>query len=157
MADDAAAKKKATDDAEAAAAAAALAWPTEGRTSNHKGKGMGRIHGFRPGADVDPALNPSFAAALRRACPANNTARGAGSGMDSTSATFDNAYYRMLQSGRGLLSSDEVLLTHPKTRRFVALYAARQDAFFRAFVSSMLRMSALNQPGEVRANCRRHN
>ncbi|KAF7011160.1 hypothetical protein CFC21_025495 [Triticum aestivum] len=116
-----------------------------------------RIHGFRPGADVDPALNPSFAAALRRACPANNTARGAGSGMDPTSATFDNAYYRMLQSGRGLLSSDEVLLTHPKTRRFVALYAARQDAFFRAFVSSMLRMSALNQPGEVRANCRRHN
>ena len=71
--------------------------------------------------------------------------------------TFDNAYDRMMQSGRGLLAFDKVLLTHPKTWRLVVLYAASQDAFFRAFVSSMLRMSALNQPGEVRANCRRHN
>ncbi|WVZ73002.1 hypothetical protein U9M48_021373 [Paspalum notatum var. saurae] len=105
----------------------------------------------------DPALSPSFAAALRRACPANNTDRGAGSAMDATSATFDNTYYRMLQVGRGLLSSDEALLTHPKTRAFVALFAASQEAFFRAFAKSMLRMAALNGGDEVRANCRRVN
>ena len=116
-----------------------------------------RIHGFRRNADVDPALSPPFAAALRRACPANNTARAAGSAMDSTSTAFDNAYYRMLLSGRGLFSSDEALLTHPKTRGFVALYAASHDAFFKAFIDSMLRMSALNAAGEVRANCRRIN
>ncbi|KAM0872573.1 hypothetical protein ACQ4PT_038627 [Festuca glaucescens] len=119
-----------------------------------------RIRGFPGGGggDVaDPALRPSFAAALRRACPANNTARGAGAWMDPTSAAFDNAYFKMLQSGRGLLASDEALLTHPKTRRMVALYAASQGQFFEAFVSSMLRMSAQNQPGEIRANCRRHN
>ena len=120
-----------------------------------------RIHGFGGRQNdvngFDPALKPSFAAALRRACPANNTARAAGSAMDSTSTAFDNAYYRMLLSGRGLFSSDEALLTHPKTSAFVALYAASQDAFFRAFVSSMLRMSALNAAGEVRANCRRPN
>ena len=98
------------------------------------------------------------AAQLRRTCPANNTARAAGAGMDPTSAAFDNAYFKMLLTGRGLLASDEALLTHPKTRRLVGLYAASQGAFFQAFVSSMLRMSALNQPsGEVRANCRRHN
>ncbi|TVU27573.1 hypothetical protein EJB05_19064, partial [Eragrostis curvula] len=112
-----------------------------------------RIHG----GPTDPALNPSFAASLRRACPANNTARAAGSGLDSTSAAFDNAYFRMLQSGRGLLSSDEALLTHPKTRAFVALYAASQEAFFRAFAKSMLRMGGLNGGQEVRANCRRVN
>ncbi|GJM87539.1 hypothetical protein PR202_ga03504 [Eleusine coracana subsp. coracana] len=106
---------------------------------------------------VDPALNPSFAASLRRACPANNTVRAAGSGLDATSTAFDNTYYRMLQAGRGLLSSDEALLTHPKTRAFVALYAASQEAFFRAFVKSMLRMSGLNGGNEVRANCRRVN
>ncbi|OEL16342.1 Peroxidase 64 [Dichanthelium oligosanthes] len=106
---------------------------------------------------LDPALSPSFAASLRRACPANNTARGAGSGLDATSAAFDNTYYRMLQAGRGLLSSDEALLTHPKTRAFVALYAASQEAFFRAFAKSMLRMGALNGGDEVRANCRRVN
>ncbi|KAJ1281777.1 hypothetical protein BS78_04G331700 [Paspalum vaginatum] len=106
---------------------------------------------------LDPALSPSFAAALRRACPANNTDHGAGSAMDATSATFDNTYYRMLQVGRGLLSSDEALLTHPKTRAFVALFAASQEAFFRAFAKSMLRMAALNGGDEVRANCRRVN
>uniref|UniRef100_A0ACD5VPI7 Uncharacterized protein n=1 Tax=Avena sativa TaxID=4498 RepID=A0ACD5VPI7_AVESA len=116
-----------------------------------------RIRGFPGGGGADPALRPSFAAALQRACPANNTARGAGAWMDPTSAAFDNAYFKMLQSGRGLLASDEALLTHPKTRRMVALYAASQGQFFEAFVSSMLRMSAQNQPGEVRANCRRHN
>ncbi|KAL6635435.1 hypothetical protein ACP70R_028106 [Stipagrostis hirtigluma subsp. patula] len=106
---------------------------------------------------VDPALSPSFAASLRRACPANNTARAAGSALDSTSTAFDNAYYRMLQSGRGLLSSDEALLTHPKTRAFVALYAASQQAFFRDFAKSMLRMSELNGGAEMRTNCRRPN
>ncbi|CAN6279480.1 unnamed protein product [Urochloa humidicola] len=105
----------------------------------------------------DPALSPSFAASLRRACPANNTARGAGAGLDATSAAFDNTYYRMLQAGRGLLGSDEALLTHPKTRAYVALYAASQEAFFRAFAKSVLRMGGLNGGDEVRANCRRVN
>lgn len=112
-----------------------------------------RIHA----SQVDPALNPSFAASLRRACPANNTVRTAGSGLDATSTAFDNTYFRMLQAGRGLLSSDEALLTHPKTRAFVALYASSQEAFFRAFAKSMLRMSGLNGGDEVRANCRRVN
>lgn len=119
-----------------------------------------RIHGHGQrvvtGGD-DPSLSPSFAAALHRACPANNTVRAAGSGLDATSAVFDNNYYRMLEVGRGLLSSDEVLLTHPKTRAFVALFAASQEAFFRAFSKSMLRMAALNGGDEVRANCRRVN
>ncbi|PNT69749.1 hypothetical protein BRADI_3g60880v3 [Brachypodium distachyon] len=111
---------------------------------------------------ASPALRPSFAKALRRACPANNTDAAAGWAFDSSTpkakASFDNGYFRMLQSGRGLLTSDEALLTHPKTRAFVALYAASQDEFFRDFVASMLRMSALNDPaGEVRAHCRRRN
>ncbi|CAL4886190.1 unnamed protein product [Urochloa decumbens] len=116
-----------------------------------------RIHPSAPGGLADPSLSPSFAASLRRACPANNTARGAGAGLDATSAAFDNTYYRMLQAGRGLLGSDEALLTHPKTRALVAMYAASQEAFFRAFAKSMLRMGGLNGGDEVRANCRRVN
>ncbi|CAN6232784.1 unnamed protein product [Urochloa humidicola] len=114
-----------------------------------------RIRG--PAGMADPALSPSFAASLRRACPANNTARAAGAGLDATSAAFDNTYYRMLQAGRSLLGSDEALLTHPKTRALVAMYAASQEAFFRDFAKSMLRMSGLNGGDEVRANCRRIN
>jgi peroxidase len=117
-----------------------------------------RIHiNSNNGDQMAPSLNPSFAASLRRACPTNNTVRAAGFGLDATSAAFDNTYYRMLQAGRGLLSSDEALLTHPKTRAFVALYAASPEAFFRAFAKSMLRMGALNGGDEVRANCRRVN
>ncbi|XP_074590457.1 peroxidase 64-like [Curcuma longa] len=114
-----------------------------------------RIHNFDENDDVDPTLDPSFAARLRRICPAHNKVRNAGSAMDTvTSAVFDNAYYELLLRGRGLFSSDEALLTHPKTQGFVSQFASSQEDFFKAFVKSMVRMGSLQGGEEVRKDCR---
>nr|CAD1830540.1 unnamed protein product [Ananas comosus var. bracteatus] len=113
-----------------------------------------RIHNFDSTNDVDPSMNPTFADSLRKACPAHNKVRSAGSAMDSTNTVFDNAYYELLLQGKGLFSSDEALLTHRKTMELVARFADSQKAFERAFVKAMIRMSSLTGGDGVRLDCR---
>nr|CAD1830552.1 unnamed protein product [Ananas comosus var. bracteatus] len=113
-----------------------------------------RIHNFDATDDVDPSMNPAFADSLRKACPAHNKVRSAGSAMDSTNTVFDNAYYKLLLQGKSLFSSDEALLTHPKTMELVARFADSQKAFERAFVKAMIRMSSLTGGDGVRLDCR---
>ncbi|KAG6508975.1 hypothetical protein ZIOFF_034358 [Zingiber officinale] len=113
-----------------------------------------RIHDFDTESDVDPTLDPSFAARLQEICPAQNRVKSAGSAMDSTSTVFDNTYYKMLLQGQGLFSSDEALLTHPKTAGFVSQFASSQEEFFQAFVKSIIRMGSIEGGEEVRKNCR---
>ncbi|KAJ0577357.1 putative peroxidase [Helianthus annuus] len=48
-----------------------------------------RIHNFNSTTDIDPSFHPSFAASLRRVCPAKNNAKKAGVAMDPSSSTFD--------------------------------------------------------------------
>lgn len=113
-----------------------------------------RIHNFDATDDVDPSMNPAFADSLRKACPAHNKVRSAGSAMDSTNTVFDNTYYKLLLQGKGLFSSDEALLTHRKTMELVARFADSQKAFERAFVKAMIRMSSLTGGDGVRLDCR---
>ncbi|URE18044.1 Peroxidase [Musa troglodytarum] len=113
-----------------------------------------RIHNFDATHDVDPSMNPGFAARLRKVCPAHNKVKNAGSAMDSTTTVFDNAYFKLLIQGKGLFSSDEALLTHPKTKRLASKFAASQEEFFEAFVKSMIRMGSIQGGQEVRKDCR---
>ncbi|PWA70791.1 peroxidase 1 [Artemisia annua] len=56
---------------------------------------------------VDPTLIPSYAAELQQQCPKNfdpNTVIALG---PSTTGIFDNMYYKNLQNGQGLLTSDQ--------------------------------------------------
>ncbi|RWV99646.1 hypothetical protein BHE74_00048846 [Ensete ventricosum] len=99
-------------------------------------------------------MNPGFAARLRKVCPAHNKVKNAGSAMDSTTTVFDNAYYKLLIQGKGLFSSDEALLTHPKTKQLASRFAASQQEFFEAFVKSMIRMGSIQGGQEVRKDCR---
>lgn len=115
-----------------------------------------RIHNFNTQKQVDPTLNPSFAASLKGFCPAHNKVKNAGSTMDDTATSFDNIYYRMLMQGKSLFSSDEALLAAPSTKKLVAKYASSNAEFERAFVKSMIKMSSIIGNGnEVRLNCRR--
>ncbi|EOA15129.1 hypothetical protein CARUB_v10028504mg [Capsella rubella] len=115
-----------------------------------------RLHNFNTQKEVDPTLNPSFAASLEGVCPAHNTVKNAGSTLDGTVSSFDNIYYRMLMQGKSLFSSDEALLAVPSTKKLVAKYASSNEEFERAFVKSMIKMSSISGNGnEVRLNCRR--
>ena len=113
-----------------------------------------RIHNFNASIDVDPTLQPSFAASLRSVCPAHNKVRNAGTTLDTTSTTFDNAYYKLLLQGKSIFSSDQALLTTPKTRALVSKYATSKQDFEKGFVKSMIKMSSIHGGKEIRLNCK---
>ncbi|KAG7573700.1 hem peroxidase superfamily [Arabidopsis suecica] len=78
-----------------------------------------------------------------------------------TPAYFDNHYYINLLEGKGLLISDNVLVSEDhegEIFRKVWEYAVDQDLFFLDFVESMLKMGNINVltgiEGEIRENCR---
>lgn len=112
-----------------------------------------RIRNFNATHDIDPTMNPSFAASLRSICPKNN-AKNAGSPMDPSSTTFDNTYFKSILQGKTLFSSDQALLTSTGTKDLVSKYASSQDAFSKAFAKSMIKMSSITGGQEVRKDCR---
>ncbi|MED6185952.1 Peroxidase 64 [Stylosanthes scabra] len=116
-----------------------------------------RIHNFSPNKDVDPSLNPSFATNLRTICPSHNKAKNAGSPLDSTNTLFDNAYYKLILQGKSIFSSDQALLTNPKTKSLVSKFANAKRDFENAFVKSMIKMSSITGAGagqEIRLHCK---
>lgn len=113
-----------------------------------------RLHSFNATHDVDPALNPSFAAKLKSICPLKNHAKSAGSTLDASSTTFDNTYYKLILQGKSIFSSDQALLDTPNTKDLVSKFATSQGAFYKAFVKSMIKMSSINGGGEIRKDCR---
>lgn len=79
-----------------------------------------------------------------------------------TPLKFDNNYYKNLLANKGLLSSDEVLLTKNQvSANLVKKYAERNDLFFEQFAKSMVKMGNISpltgSRGEIRKICRRIN
>ncbi|THG23514.1 hypothetical protein TEA_026363 [Camellia sinensis var. sinensis] len=111
---------------------------------SHCSSFQNRIHNFDTKNDVDPSLQPSFAANLRSVCPLHNTRKNAGATMDTTSTIFDNVYFKLLLQGKSLFTSDEALLSAHETKTLVSKFANSQEDFNRAFVNSMLKMGSLN-------------
>lgn len=74
--------------------------------------------------------------------------------MDPSPTTFDNTYYKLILQGKSLFSSDQALLTNPKTKNLVSEFAASKKAFYEAFVKSMIKMSSINGGQEIRKDCR---
>ncbi|XP_006645738.1 peroxidase 9-like [Oryza brachyantha] len=78
----------------------------------------------------------------------------------ATASRFDNAYYKLLVEGRGLLNSDEVLWTggDPEIAGLVRSYAESEPLFFEHYVSSITKMGNItpltDHDGEIRKNCR---
>ncbi|KVI06533.1 peroxidase 9-like [Cynara cardunculus var. scolymus] len=75
-------------------------------------------------------------------------------------ARFDNIYFKLIMGGKGLLTSDQVLLAgNVEGTMFLVKAFAEDDAlFFDQFARSMVKMGNINPltgyNGEVRNNCR---
>ncbi|PQM32980.1 hypothetical protein Pyn_26036 [Prunus yedoensis var. nudiflora] len=121
---------------------------------SHCSSFQNRIHNFNATHDVDPSLQPSFAASLKNTCPINNRPKNAGATMDPSSTTFDNTYFKLILQGKSLFSSDQALLSLPKTKNLVTKFATSKEAFLDAFVNSMIKMSSITGGQEVRKDCR---
>ncbi|GAV74725.1 LOW QUALITY PROTEIN: peroxidase domain-containing protein, partial [Cephalotus follicularis] len=113
---------------------------------SHCSSFQNRIQNFNATYNTDPSMNPSFAASLKSVCPIKNRAKNAGVTMDPSSTTFDNTYYKLILQGKSLFSSDQALLTIPKTKDLVSKFASSTN--------SMIKMSSLTGGQEIRKDCR---
>ncbi|XP_021714054.1 peroxidase 64-like [Chenopodium quinoa] len=124
---------------------------------SHCSSFQNRLNKFDATHDIDLSINPSFAASLEKVCPAHNKVKKAGSNLDPSPTMFDNTYYKLILQGKSLFSSDQALFTAPSTKHLVYKYASSKEAFYEAFIKSMIKMSSINGGQEIRKNCRKVN
>ncbi|KAL3694392.1 hypothetical protein R1sor_008043 [Riccia sorocarpa] len=123
---------------------------------------MGRLYNFLglPGL-TDPTMDPTFAGTLKIMCPSNQPQGTNVVPLDSTSDTFDTAYFSDLLANRGLFGSDSTLVSNPTSLAIINEAVLQPEAFFRNFSASMVRMGSIGvltgSAGEVRLNCGRRN
>ncbi|KAJ0491709.1 putative peroxidase [Helianthus annuus] len=112
-------------------------------------------------AGIDRTLNRQYALQLRQMCPVNVDPRIAINMDPTTPQTFDNAYYKNLEQGKGLFSSDQVLFTDKRSRPTVDLFASNNNAFNQAFVNAITKLGRVGvltgNQGEIRRDCTRVN
>ena len=120
-----------------------------------------RIYNFSPRNRIDPTLNLQYALQLRQTCPLNVDHRIAVTLDPFTPQTFDNQYFKNLQQGMGLLTSDQVLFTDPRSRDTVNMFASNEQAFENAFVTAITKLGRVGvktgSQGEIRVDCTRVN
>ena len=103
------------------------------------------------------SINDNFKNNVEKACAANHTSL---QNLDLTTPnTFDNTYYTNLEKSEGILISDQTLYSTPgaESVKYVKLFAKKQNAFFKQFVKSTIKMGNISpktgDEGEIRKNC----
>lgn len=116
------------------------------------------IYHYSKSVQSDPSINPRLASGLRNAC-SNYTKNPTLSVFNDIMSPnkFDNMYYKNLPRGLGILKSDRALVSDPRTRPFVELYAKDEKIFFEAFSKAMEKLSVYGvkngRRGEIRRRC----
>ncbi|XP_058777824.1 peroxidase 72 [Vicia villosa] len=121
-----------------------------------------RLYNQTGNGKSDFTLDQNYAAQLRTRCPRSGGDQNLFVLDFVTPVKFDNNYYKNLLANKGLLSSDEILLTKNKVSAdLVKTYAARNDIFFEQFAKSMVKMGNITpltgSRGEIRKHCRKVN
>ena len=66
-------------------------------------------------------------------------------------------YYRNLQQGKGLFTSDQSLFTDARSRHIVNIFASNNTAFEEAFVDAITKLGRIGvrtrKQGEIRHDC----
>ncbi|KAL4577495.1 hypothetical protein LXL04_013604 [Taraxacum kok-saghyz] len=116
-----------------------------------------RIYNFSKTNPVDPTMNPSYAVQMQQQCPKNVDPRIAVNMDPNTPRTFDNVYYKNLQQGQGLFTSDQILFTDSRSKPTVDAWALSSKAFNDAFVAAMTKLGRVGvktgRSGNIRRDC----
>ncbi|KAJ8765467.1 hypothetical protein K2173_014589 [Erythroxylum novogranatense] len=124
---------------------------------SHCSRFSNRIYSFSPQTKVDPSLNKTYATQLQQMCPRNVDPRIAINMDPITPRTFDNVYYKNLQQGMGLFTSDQVLFTDSRSRSTVNAWASSSSTFQNAFVTAMTKLGRVGvktgKNGNIRQDC----
>ncbi|KAE9599557.1 putative peroxidase [Lupinus albus] len=129
---------------------------------SHCNQFSNRLYSFSSSSShVDPTLDSNYAQQLKSECPQNPDPSVAVALDLQTSSTFDNLYYLNLVSGKGLLSSDQVLFTDPTSKSTVVDFANNPNDFNGAFVAAMRKLGRVGvktgNEGEIRKVCTKFN
>ncbi|XP_021836577.1 peroxidase 72 [Spinacia oleracea] len=121
-----------------------------------------RLYNQNQNGQPDPTLNALYASQLRNQCPRSGGDQNLFFLDHESPFNFDNSYYRNILANKGLLNSDQVLLTkNHKSMKLVKQYAENVELFFDHFAKSVVKMGNISpltgMKGEIRANCRRIN
>lgn len=78
--------------------------------------------------------------------------------MDPTSPkTFDNAYFKNLQQGKGLFTSDQVLFTDARSKGTVNTWALDPKAFNAGLIQALTKLGRVGvktgRNGNIRFDC----
>jgi len=116
---------------------------------------------FRSRIYNETNINAQFATSVKSKCPSAGGDDNL-SPLDVTSPTsFDNAYFKNLQSQKGLLHSDQELFNGGSTDGQVNAYSTNSASFFKDFANAMVKMGNLSPltgtNGQIRTNCRKAN
>ncbi|KAL9464195.1 hypothetical protein AB3S75_001904 [Citrus x aurantiifolia] len=124
---------------------------------SHCSKFANRIYNFSPQNPVDPTLNKTYATELQQMCPKNVDPRIAINMDPNTPRTFDNMYFKNLQQGKGLFTSDQVLYTDGRSKPAVDRWASSPADFQRAFITAITKLGRVNvktgSDGNIRRDC----
>ncbi|CAN8328347.1 unnamed protein product [Cochlearia groenlandica] len=123
----------------------------------HCTKVFNRIYSFNKTTKVDPTINKDYAKELIASCPKNVDPRVAINMDPTTPRQFDNVYYKNLQQGKGLFTSDQVLFTDSRSKPTVDLWARDANSFNQAFINSMIKLGRVGvktgSNGNIRRDC----
>ncbi|KMT14150.1 hypothetical protein BVRB_4g079710 [Beta vulgaris subsp. vulgaris] len=119
-----------------------------------------RLYSFNATHPQDPSMDPRFASMLKSKC-LNNSPNNVDPTVLQDFVTpnrLDNKYYQNLQNKRGLLTSDQTLVTSPETANMVRNYGGRSSDWANKFAKAMVHMGSIEVltgiEGEIRKNCR---
>lgn len=119
-----------------------------------------RLYNQNGNNQPDGTLERSFYYGLTSICPKSGGDNNIYPLDFASPAKFDNTYFKLILWGKGLLNSDEVLLTGNgfNTMNLVKSYAEDEELFFDQFAKSMVKMGNISPligyNGEVRNDCR---
>ncbi|KAG2316930.1 hypothetical protein Bca52824_020052 [Brassica carinata] len=123
----------------------------------HCSKVFNRIYSFNRTHSVDPTINKAYVKELQAACPKKVDPRIAINMDPVTPRTFDNVYFKNLQQGKGLFTSDQVLFTDRRSRPTVDAWAKSSPAFNAAFIKAMTKLGRVGvkvgRNGNIRRDC----
>ncbi|XP_006654016.1 peroxidase 2-like [Oryza brachyantha] len=109
---------------------------------------------------VDPTMNATFAAALKKVCPP--PAKGGGGKAVSNNQVTDpnalsNQFFKNVATGQVMFTSDQTLTSRSDTAAMVADNAANPVAWMARFAAAMVKMGGIEvltgNAGEVRKVC----
>jgi peroxidase len=122
-----------------------------------------RLYDFQSTGNPDPTIDATYLEMLRQTCPQGGDANTLANLDQATANDFDNNYFTNLQNNKGLLQSDQELLstTGANTVDIVNRFANSQSDFFDSFGQSMIKMGNISpltgSNGEIRSDCKRVN